>query len=146
MRKIERIILHCSATSNPNITISHIKRWHTDPKPRGEGWPTVGYHLFIRTNGKIQKGLPIEKAGIHCSGYNRTSIGICLNGLKLSDFKEMQFISLERVLEKLKPKFPLATIHGHRDFNILKECPVYSIARFQRLWLSLPIPPSVCTN
>lgn len=96
-----------------------------------QGWKDVGYHFFIRSNGVIQRGRPVEMIGAHCRGHNIDSIGICLNGL--TDFNMEQFTSLKQLLRTLKPKFPNATIHGHCEFSD-KTCPVFDYDWVRLYW------------
>ena len=51
MRKINRVILHCSATNEgDDVTAAMIKRWHAD-----RGWSDIGYHYI---GGLDQRGRP----------------------------------------------------------------------------------------
>jgi len=77
MRKIDKIIIHCSATrEGENYTVDTIRSWHVD----GRGWSDIGYHFYIDLYGKIHKGRDIAKIGAHVKGHNRNSIGICYCG------------------------------------------------------------------
>jgi N-acetylmuramoyl-L-alanine amidase len=135
MREINEIILHCSATwSKQDIGAAEIERWHTMPKSKGgRGWAHIGYHFVIRRNGKIENGCPIATAGIHCSGHNAKSIGICLVGGgpmgEDNNFTDAQFHSLSFLITQIRNNYPLTTIHGHNEFA-QKACPVFSVAKF----------------
>lgn len=134
MREIKRIILHCSASDIQNQSAAMIDNWH---KARGFKSPSgihIGYHYFIRKDGTLESGRPTEEVGAHCEGYNRDSLGICLAGLKT--FSENQFKSLAALLQALKNVWPNATVHGHKEFNKGKECPVYDVAPFKALYES----------
>ena len=77
MRKIDKIILHCSATpEGKDFTVEQIRMWHV----KGRGWRDIGYHFVIYRDGSIHKGRPIEQSGAHTSGQNANSIGICYIG------------------------------------------------------------------
>jgi hypothetical protein len=125
MRKINEIILHCSATSKKSITAKTIRQWHLD-----RGWSDIGYHFFIRSNGLIEFGRPLNKAGAHCRGHNRYSIGICLNGLKERDFSLTQLMSLRLLLLILKLVFKKVKVYPHNKFNRYKTCPVFDCTEF----------------
>lgn len=134
MREILEIILHCSATySYQDIGVKEITQWHTMPEPSGRGWSHIGYHFVIRLNGTIETGCPLETAGIHCSGHNARSIGICLvgGGLNGEDncFTTEQFDSLAGLIRKLRRRWPMASIHGHNEYA-KKACPVFSVPKF----------------
>jgi hypothetical protein len=83
MRKIDEIIIHCTAT-RPNWwedktteeKVAEVKRWHV----QDNGWSDLGYHYLIDRDGTVAKGRPVEKAGAHCKGHNSTTIGVSLFG------------------------------------------------------------------
>lgn len=128
MRKIDKIIIHCSATrEGQDIPVETIRKWHVD----GRGWSDIGYHFYIDINAKIWKGRDIQKIGAHCSGNNRSSIGICYCGGVEADGKtpkdtrtESQKESLLSVLKTLKAMFPDASIYSHNEFAN-KACPSF---------------------
>lgn len=131
MRKINMIIVHCSATkAGQDIGAEEIGAWH-----RKQGWSEIGYHYVIRRSGKIEKGRDLEKAGAHCRGRNRHSIGICLvggingAGNPENNFTAEQFVSLKLLLSELREKFPQTVIHGHCDFAA-KACPCFNVREF----------------
>ena len=128
MRKIDKIIIHCSATrEGQDIPVETIRKWHVE----GRGWSDIGYHFYIDINAKIWKGRDIQKIGAHCSGNNRSSIGICYCGGVEADGKtpkdtrtESQKESLLSVLKTLKAMFPDASIYSHNEFAN-KACPSF---------------------
>lgn len=128
MRKIDKIIIHCSATrEGQDIPVETIRKWHVE----GRGWSDIGYHFYIDINAKIWKGRDIQKIGAHCSGNNRSSIGICYCGGVEADGKtpkdtrtESQKESLLHVLKTLKAMFPGASIYSHNEFAN-KACPSF---------------------
>ena len=73
MRKIDKIIIHCSATKEGiDFKAKDIDVWH-----RNQGWDGIGYHYVVDLDGTVEKGRNIEKAGAHTVGQNANSIGIC---------------------------------------------------------------------
>jgi hypothetical protein len=133
VRQINAIIIHCSATHDGmDIGAKEIKRWHTDPKPKGNGWADIGYHHVIRRNGLVEMGRPEEQVGAHVSNHNSDSIGICLvggidrSGKTENNFTAPQWSSLERLVRSLKVMYPKATVHGHREFAA-KDCPSFDV-------------------
>ena len=127
MRKINQIIVHCSATPEcKNFHANDIDRWHKE-----RGFDCIGYHYVIDLDGTIEKGRPIEKVGAHVKGHNSNSIGVCYIGGLASDGKTPkdtrtveQKTSLLHLLRELKSQFPAVTIHGHREFAN-KACPCF---------------------
>lgn len=76
MRKIDSIIVHCSATkAGQDFTAADIDRWH-----RERGFNGIGYHYVIRLDGRLEKGREIDLPGAHCKGWNERSIGLCYIG------------------------------------------------------------------
>jgi N-acetylmuramoyl-L-alanine amidase len=52
MRKIDKIIVHCSATrEGQHIPVETIKKWHVE----GRGWSDIGYHFYVELDGTIKK-------------------------------------------------------------------------------------------
>lgn len=128
MRKINKLIVHCSATpEGRDVKTETIKDWHIN----GNHWKDIGYHYVIELDGSIHKGRDENVIGAHCSGQNANSIGICYVGGVAKDGKtpkdtrtEAQKQSLLKLLKELKAKYPNATIHGHREFAA-KACPSF---------------------
>ncbi len=134
MRKVNRIIIHCSATpEGKDYTVQQIRQWHTTPKPKGNGWRDIGYHIVIYRDGSVHEGRPIGEIGAHCKGYNANSIGICYIGGCAADGKtpkdtrtEAQRAALIRLVADLKTRYPRATVHGHNEFAN-KACPSFIV-------------------
>lgn len=130
MRKIDKIIVHCTATpEGRDVTVEEITRWH-----RARGFRTIGYHYLVRLDGTICPGRPENEIGAHCKGKNARSVGICYAGGLASDGKTpkdtrtaAQRASLRRLVADLRERYPGATVHGHREFAA-KACPCFDVA------------------
>ena len=135
-RKINKIIIHCSATRpSHDIDAKEVYRWH-----KRKGWSGIGYHFFIKRDGQIEIGRPLEKSGAHTKGHNKNSIGLCYAGgvkeERGQDGKwdaddnrtDKQKDSLLSLLKILKNIFPDSTIHSHRDFAA-KACPSFDATK-----------------
>ena len=127
-RRINEIIVHCSATTEGNnVTVDTIRRYHIVER----GWSDIGYHFVIYLDGSVHAGRPLGKIGAHCTGHNSYSIGICYvggldhNGRAKDTRTDAQKASLVELLRTLKRRWPKATIHGHREFA-LKDCPCFN--------------------
>ena len=71
MRRIDKIIVHCTATpEGRDVSVKEIDLWH-----RQRGFKGVGYHYVIGRDGTVDVGRPISEIGAHCSGYNSHSVG-----------------------------------------------------------------------
>lgn len=127
MRKINKIILHCSATrEGKDFRASDIRRWHLE-----RGFSDIGYHFIVDLDGKIEPGRPIEQIGAHCSGQNKDSIGICyIGGLDADNNPkdtrtEFQKESLKSLISGIRTDFGNIRVYGHNHFTN-KACPCIS--------------------
>jgi len=130
MRKINKIIIHCTATPEDRPhDVADITRWHL-----ARGFNTIGYHYLIHLDGKIEKGRDISRSGAHTTGQNRNSIGICYVGGMTKDMKKAkdtrtpkQKDSLILLMIQLMYKYNKdMTIHGHNEFAN-KACPSFNV-------------------
>ena len=130
MRKINKIIIHCTATpEGREHDVADIRRWHLK-----RGFNDIGYHYLIHIDGTIEEGRPINKQGAHCSGQNRGSIGICYVGGMSKDMKkakdtrtQAQKDSLIKLMHELIYKYNKdMTIHGHNEYSN-KSCPSFIV-------------------
>lgn len=129
MRKINTIVIHCSAT--PEGMTYPLETLRADHKKRG--FVDVGYHYYIRKDGTVQEGRPLNQIGAHAKGYNTGSIGICYEGgldanRKPKDTRtEAQKKSLLTLLKATLRLYPTITrICGHRDLpKVAKDCPCF---------------------
>lgn len=82
MRRIDEIIVHCSATPRGRrVTAKDIDGWH-----RERGFRCIGYHYVIGLDGEVEERAESE-AGAHCKGHNARSIGVCYVGGLTADGK-----------------------------------------------------------
>ena len=131
MRKINEIIVHCAATQEgKDSTDQQNDSWH-----RQRGLRCIGYHYVIYRDGSVHCGRPESQVGAHCTGHNANSIGVCYIGGCAADGKtpkdtrtDAQKASLLKLLRELKAKYPVAAIHGHRDFAN-KACPSFDATK-----------------
>lgn len=133
-RKINLIVIHCSATP-PKLDIgaAEIDRWH-----RQRGWNEIGYHFVIRENGTLEKGRDLHKIPAQAKGYNKNAIAICYVGgldenLNPKDTRtENQKKTMEALVKALHDIYPNAEILGHRDLpGVHKACPSFDV----KTWL-----------
>ena len=128
MRKIEKIILHCSATrSNKTYSFEQLERDH-----RERGFVCCGYHYYITRDGQLHFGRPEEMTGAHAKGYNARSIGICYEGGldtegSPADTRTVaQKQTILKLLHSLRIDYPDAEILGHCELpGVQKACPCF---------------------
>ena len=76
MRKINLIVLHCSATRETmEYTPEQLERDH-----KARGFFSAGYNYYIRRSGEVVPMRPPEQIPAHVKGYNAFSLGICYEG------------------------------------------------------------------
>lgn len=134
MRKINLIVVHCSATrATQDIGAAEIDVWH-----KARGFSGIGYHYVIRRDGEMERGRPDDQVGAHAKGYNANSLGVCLvggidvKGKPESNFTDAQFRSLEDLLSTFAERYPLTDVLGHRDLPwVSKSCPCFDV----RAWM-----------
>ena len=130
MRKINKIIIHCTATpEGREHDVADIRRWHLK-----RGFNDIGYHYLIHIDGTVEEGRPLNKQGAHCSGENKGSIGLCYVGGMSKDMKkakdtrtQAQKDSLIKLMHELIYKYNKdMTIHGHNEYSN-KACPSFNV-------------------
>jgi len=131
MRKIDKIIIHCSATpEGRDVKMETIKSWHV----KGNGWSDIGYHFVIELDGTLKAGRPLHRSGAHTKGENSGSIGICYVGgmdknKNAKDTRtEAQRETLNKIVAGLLSDYPEASVHGHNEFAA-KACPSFDVQK-----------------
>lgn len=135
MRKVDLIVLHCSATrSITEYTPEQLERDHL-----ARGFSRAGYHYYVRRSGEVVKMRPLEMIPAHVKGHNRHSVGICYEGgldaqgVPADTRTPEQKDTLLRLLHELLLHYPQSRICGHRDLAA-KACPCFDATKeYQRL-------------
>ena len=136
MRKISKLIIHCTATpEGRHHDVADIRRWHLK-----RGFNDIGYHFLIHLDGTIEEGRNINKIGSHCRGQNRGSIGICYVGGMSKDMKKakdtrtkQQKDSLVKLMTELIYKHNKdMTIHALYEYAN-KACPSFDVSEYANL-------------
>ena len=119
MRKIDMIVIHCSATrADVPLSPRQLEEMH-----RQRGFDGCGYHYYVRRDGEICTMRPVDRPGAHAKGYNRHSIGVCYEGGldeqgRPADTRtELQKRSLRVLVRVLAMDFQTRRIVGHRDLS-----------------------------
>ena len=144
MKKRKYLVIHCADTPNSlDFTGEDIRRWHTDDKPRGNGWKQVGYEAVIRRDGKLD--ILVEDNGDNivdpwevtngARGVNSISSHVCLIGGITEDGKsdlEMTDEQRHTLIGWIKDKIVQQQdikIAGHHHFSS-KTCPNFAVEDF----------------
>lgn len=128
MRKIEKIIIHCSATkSNKRYSFEQLERDH-----KARGFLCCGYHYYITRDGQLHFGRPEDAVGAHAKGFNARSIGVCYEGgldeqgYPADTRTPAQKQTLLKLLRSLRTDYPDAEILGHCELpGTQKACPCF---------------------
>jgi N-acetyl-anhydromuramyl-L-alanine amidase AmpD len=128
MRRINLIILHCSATKiTQDFPVESLEACH-----KARGFKTIGYHYYITKDGQMHQCRPEDMIGAHARRYNAHSIGICYeggldaNGNPDDTRTPAQKHALITLLRSLKVDYPDAEILGHCDLPwVKKKCPCF---------------------
>lgn len=131
MRKISKIIVHCTATpAGREVSVAEIDRWH-----RARGFRCIGYHYVVMLDGRVCEGRPVEEIGAHCLGENAESIGVAYVGGLDADGKTpadtrtaAQKASLRALVGALRGRWREAAVHSHYEFAA-KACPCFDAGR-----------------
>jgi len=132
MRKINFIVLHCTATQ-PTATVKAILGyWKNVLK-----WKNVGYHKLIQADGTVNTLASYEQVTNGVAGYNSQSIhisyigGIDKQGKPFDSRTPQQKESLLKLVKEAKELYPNAKVLGHKDFpKVNKACPSFSVEDF----------------
>ena len=78
----------------------------------------IGYQYFISYSGRVYQGRADNEEGAHTIGYNKQSVGICLQG----NFEEeeptpAQMDALKKLVKEKKERYNISVINGHRNFS-----------------------------
>jgi N-acetylmuramoyl-L-alanine amidase len=129
-RKINKIILHCTATpEGMDVDVKKVTEWH-----KKRGFSTIGYHYLVKLDGTIEEGRSVHKMGAHVKGYNADSIGVvyvggCDEDMKPKDTRTPeQEMALANLLDSLMELYPIASLHGHNEFAA-KACPSFNVQK-----------------
>lgn len=144
MRRIDNIVIHCTATPQTTTVESIQAYW------RRLGWKNPGYHYIILPSGEVRNLAGEDKITNGVAGHNRNSLhigyigGVDGNGRPIDNRTQGQLGQMEIMVKRLRIKYPKARILGHRDFSPdknrdgiiqphewVKACPSFSV----RAWL-----------
>jgi N-acetylmuramoyl-L-alanine amidase len=128
MRKLTRIILHCTATPDGrHVDVDTIRSWH-----RKRGWSDIGYHYVIYLDGSVHAGRDVAKVGAHVVGHNADTIGVVYVGGTdaggkakdtMNDAQQTAFVNL---VKHLRDQYGPLTLHGHNEYAA-KACPSFNV-------------------
>ena len=110
-----RIILHHAAARI--CTVHQVHQWHLD-----NGWAGIGYHFFVRKDGTIYRGRPENTVGVHASGGNYNSIGICFDYMAETSMPGIQKQAGRALVAYLKQRYGITRVQKHLEVSST-DCP-----------------------
>jgi len=127
MRKIDLIVIHCSATRcDRRFSVEDLIACHN------ARFGFTGYHYYVTRDGQLYQTRHENLVGAHARHYNQHSIGVCYEGGlneqgKPADTRtEAQKATLWHLLKSLKVDYPNAKIIGHCELpHVAKDCPCF---------------------
>ena len=115
--KTNYIVLHHAAARN--CSADDIHRIHL----ANNGWAGIGYHFYVRKDGSIYTGRPIDMQGAHVENYNSQCLGICFEGnFEKETMSYAQIKSGQELLKYVRTLYPKALTIRHKDLNAT-ACP-----------------------
>lgn len=114
--KITAVVLHHAEASRASV--EDINRWHLE-----RGWTGIGYHYYIRKDGKVYRGRPEWALGAHAQGANDYSIGICCEGGYMTEtMPAAQLASLKALIRDIMQRYGTLELLRHKDVGST-DCP-----------------------
>ena len=114
MRRIDYIVLHCTAGTAQQKTSDIIAYWK-----QKLGWTKYGYHWLVNGDGTREHLTPDEQISNGVKGHNTNAIHLCYkggwNGTDTRTLLQKQ--TLLQLVQEYKHKYPAAKIVGHRDLS-----------------------------
>lgn len=146
MAKLERLVLHCTATpEGREVTSAEIRAWHTNPVSKGgRGWKQVGYTDMIHLDGKVERLVANnEDANVDpwevtngATGFNSTSRHVVYVGgmdkqnKKATDTRtSAQLKAMESYVKDFHSRHPHVRIVGHNELAA-KACPSFDVQKW----------------
>ena len=147
MGKLSHLVIHCTDTPEGRaVTSDDIRKWHTAPKPKGNGWSRVGYYKMIHLDGTVEILQEVNDDDIIESweitngarGYNSNSkhvvyVGGCDKEMKPKDTRtQEQLIMLRKEIMAEVHLHPYIIVTGHNQISS-KACPAFDVPIFCKM-------------
>lgn len=130
-RQINRIVLHCTATSQ-QATVEAIQNYWKN----NLGWKNPGYHFIIGVDGTVYMLLHPNKVSNGARGYNSDSLhisyigGINKNTRKPEDTRtKEQKAAMKRLVKQYLRKLGDIPVIGHNEISN-KACPSFDVQQW----------------
>ncbi len=105
-------------TVDINLTPEQIDEMH-----KKRGWAGIGYHFYIRKDGRIYRGRPENAIGAHAPGVNDRAFGIASEGnFNNEQITLKQKNSIIALSKYLMEKYNIKDLKRHKDVRNT-DCP-----------------------
>ena len=106
--KTTAVILHHRAGNGDAMSIHKLHL--------SNGWKGIGYHFYVRKDGSVYEGRPIDTVGAHAGGNNSYSVGVCFEGnFEKEKMPEIQEKAGRELLSYIFGKYGKLTVKKHSD-------------------------------
>lgn len=109
--------------NNPNKIIIHHPQFYGSIEALNNlminmGYSMIGYNYYIRKDGSIWEGRPVEAIGANCYRQNTSSIGVCFEGdyEKDKEMPQAQFNAGVELIKHLMSKYGIKEVNGHKAY------------------------------
>lgn len=118
------VIIHHSRVKGSH-TVQEIHQWHLERKTKdGKKWAGIGYHFYVRKDGEIYQGRPLDTVGAHTYGFNSKSIGVCFEGdFNVERMQDRQLDASVLLLSLLSLAYGNAGFRRHDTLDRKSCCP-----------------------
>lgn len=132
MRKINRIVVHCTGTP-PFTPVENIQQYWRDTL----GWKRPGYHYIIPMSGELVKLAELDTITNGAKGYNEDSIhiayvgGINVHNKNADTRNAAQREAMFKLIRDLRIKLDFIPVLGHCDLpGVKKYCPNFHTTKW----------------
>ncbi|MEG2786463.1 MAG: N-acetylmuramoyl-L-alanine amidase [Romboutsia sp.] len=115
--------------NKPNKIIIHHPEWYGDIQGlnsmmRTMGFTMVGYNYYVRKDGSVWQGRPVNVTSGNCYGQNNHSIGVCFEGNydKDASMPSAQFNAGVELIKYLENEYNIHEVNGHKHYYNT-DCP-----------------------
>ena len=137
-------------------TTDGIRRYHTKPKPDGNGWRDIGYHAVClngfekidseydpHTDGVIEIGRQWDQEGAHCPRRNKDSLAIALVGNYRFTQRQLDNSALWCANHCLNLGLDYSRVRGHDEEGGGPGCPGFDMDVFRARVRQLMVRPGL---
>ncbi len=110
-KKTTLLVMHHAAGNGP---VTQIHDYH-----RSKGWSGIGYHFYVRKDGSVWQGRPIDTVGAHTVDFNSLSVGVCFEGnFETEQMPAVQISAGAELIAHIRKLYPsIIDVRGHGELR-----------------------------